>query len=65
MTTLSPIHPGEILLTEFLEPMALSQYRVAKDIVLGKRGITAATALRSSSGSIFKTGMTWTQPTTA
>lgn len=56
MTTLSPIHPGEILLTEFLEPMALSQYRVAKDIdvpprrineiVLGKRGITADTALR-------------------
>ena len=53
---LPPIHPGEILLEEFLEPMALSQYRLAKDIhvaprrineiVLGKRAITANTALR-------------------
>ena len=53
-----PIHPGEILLEEFLEPMGLSQYRVAKDIsvparrineiVHGKRGITADTALRLS-----------------
>jgi len=52
----APIHPGEILLEEFLEPMELSQYRVAKEIsvpprrineiVLGKRGITADTALR-------------------
>ena len=52
----SPIHPGEILLEEFLEPMELSQYRVAKDIsvparrineiVHGKRGISADTALR-------------------
>ena len=51
-----PIHPGEILLEEFLEPMGLSQYRLAKDIsvparrineiVHGKRGITADTALR-------------------
>ena len=51
-----PIHPGEILLEEFLEPMKLSQYRLAKDIsvpprrineiVHGKRGITADTALR-------------------
>ncbi|MBW2232807.1 MAG: HigA family addiction module antidote protein [Deltaproteobacteria bacterium] len=51
-----PIHPGEILLEEFLEPMELSQYRLAKDIsvpprrineiVHGKRGITANTALR-------------------
>jgi len=51
-----PIHPGEILLEEFLEPMNLSQYRLAKDIsvparrineiVHGKRGITADTALR-------------------
>ena len=51
-----PIHPGEILLEEFLEPMELSQYRVAKDIsvparrineiVHGKRAITADTALR-------------------
>ena len=51
-----PIHPGEILLDEFLEPMEVSQYRLAKDIsvparrineiVHGKRGITADTALR-------------------
>lgn len=51
-----PIHPGEILLEEFLEPMELSQYRLAKDIsvparrineiVHGKRAITADTALR-------------------
>ena len=51
-----PIHPGELLLEEFLEPMELSQYRLAKDIsvparrineiVHGKRGITANTALR-------------------
>ena len=52
----APIHPGEILLAEFLAPMGLSQYRLAKDIsvpprrineiVHGKRGITADTALR-------------------
>jgi addiction module HigA family antidote len=51
-----PIHPGEILLEEFLQPMGISQYRLAKDtsvpprrineIVHGKRGITADTALR-------------------
>lgn len=51
-----PIHPGEILLTEFLEPMGVSQYRLAKDIgvtprrineiVHGRRAITADTALR-------------------
>jgi len=54
----SPIHPGEILLEEFLEPLSISQYRLAKDIsvpprrineiVLGKRGITPDTALRLS-----------------
>ncbi|HQO36857.1 MAG TPA: HigA family addiction module antitoxin, partial [bacterium] len=53
---LEPIHPGEILLEEFLKPMNLSQTRVARnlgvpprrinEIVLGKRGITADTALR-------------------
>lgn len=52
----APIHPGEILMTEFLEPMGISQYRLAKDIgvtarrvneiVLGRRAITADTALR-------------------
>ncbi len=55
---LAPIHPGEILMHEFLEPMGISQYRVAKDIsvpprrineiVHGKRGISADTALRLS-----------------
>src|SRR6266498_5354473 len=55
---LPPIHPGEILLEEFLEPMGISQYRIAKDIsvpprrineiVLGKRAITPDTALRLS-----------------
>jgi len=53
---LDPIHPGEILLEEFLIPMDLSQYRLAKDIsvparrineiVHGKRGVSANTALR-------------------
>ena len=53
---LPPIHPGEILLEEFLKPMDISQYRLAKDIsvpprrineiVHGKRSITADTALR-------------------
>lgn len=55
---LAPIHPGEVLLAEFLEPHGLSQYRLAKDIrvparrvneiVLRKRGITADTGLRLS-----------------
>ncbi len=51
-----PIRPGEILLEEFLQPMGISQYRLAKDISVpqrriseitqGKRSITADTALR-------------------
>ena len=51
-----PIHPGEILRDEFLVPLNISQYRLAKDIkvpprrineiVLGRRSITADTALR-------------------
>ena len=55
---LSPIHPGEILREDFLKPMALSQSRLARalyvpprrinEIVLGKRAVTAATALRLS-----------------
>lgn len=55
---IAPIHPGEILLEEFLKPMGISQYRLAQDIhvdprrineiVLGKRAITADTALRLS-----------------
>ncbi len=53
---LSPVHPGEVLLEEFLNPMGLSQNRLALDvgvharrineIVLGKRSVTADTALR-------------------
>jgi addiction module HigA family antidote len=53
---LKPVHPGEVLLEEFLKPMGLSQNRVSLDIgvparrineiVLGKRRITADTALR-------------------
>ena len=53
---LAPIHPGEILLEDFLGPLRLSQYRLAQDlsvpprrineIVHGKRAITADTALR-------------------
>ncbi len=53
---LAPVHAGEILLEEFLVPMEISQYRLAKDIsvpprrineiVHGKRGISADTALR-------------------
>jgi addiction module HigA family antidote len=55
---LPPIHPGEILLEEFLKPLGISQYRLAKDIsvptrrineiVLGKRAISPDTALRLS-----------------
>ena len=55
---LAPVHPGEVLLEEFLKPMGISQYHVAKDIsvpprrineiVLGKRTVTADTALRLS-----------------
>ena len=55
---LPPVHPGEILLEEFLAPMELSQYRLAKDIsvsprrineiVHSQRSITADTALRLS-----------------
>jgi len=56
MAQMPPIHPGEVLLEEFLKPMGISQYRLAKDInvpprrineiVHGKRSITADTALR-------------------
>jgi addiction module HigA family antidote len=55
---LKPIYPGEILMEEFLKPMKISQYRLAKDInvpprrineiVKGLRAITADTALRFS-----------------
>ena len=53
---MDPVHPGEILLEEFLKPMGISQNQLARDIhvsprrvneiVLGKRALTADTALR-------------------
>jgi antitoxin HigA-1 len=53
-----PVHPGEVLLEDFLKPLGISQYRLAKEIqvyprkineiVLGKRRITADTAMRLS-----------------
>ena len=53
---MAPVHPGEILQCEFLEPMGLSQYALAKaigvppqrigEIVHGRRAVTAETALR-------------------
>jgi addiction module HigA family antidote len=53
---LSPIHPGEVLLEDFMKPLGLSQYRLAKDIgvapirvsqiVNGRRSITVDTAMR-------------------
>ena len=56
MKKLPPVHPGEILQEDFMKPLGLSQYRVAKDIgvpplrisqiVRGKRSITADTAIR-------------------
>ena len=55
-TTMKPIHPGKLLREEFLVPMGISAYRVAKDIgvpinriagiLAGRRAITADTALR-------------------
>ena len=58
MSRIAPIHPGEILLEEFLEPMGVTQHRLAvsigvpprriNEIVHGKRRITADTALRLS-----------------
>jgi addiction module HigA family antidote len=60
---LAPVHPGEVLQQEFLEPLGLSQHRLALDIgvdprrineiVLGKRSVTANTALRL--GRYFRT----------
>lgn len=56
MKKIAPVHPGEILFEEFLNPMGISQYRLAKDIsvparrineiVHGTRAISANTALR-------------------
>ena len=54
----APIHPGEVLLHDFVEPMGISQYRVAREIgvpprrinqiVHGERAVSAGTALRLS-----------------
>ena len=56
MNQLPPIHPGEVLLEDFIKPLGLTQYRVAKDIGIpalrinqithGQRAVTADTALR-------------------
>jgi len=56
MNRLPPVHPGEVLLEDFMKPLGLSRYRVAKDIgvpplrisqiVRGKRSITVDTAMR-------------------
>lgn len=58
MAKLKNIHPGEVLLHEFLEPLSISAYRLSKDtgipqtrvsqIIKGKRRVTADTALRLS-----------------
>jgi addiction module HigA family antidote len=58
MDRIEPIHPGEILLEEFLEPMGISQYKLAKDIKVSqmriseiinkKRGMSIDTSLRLS-----------------
>lgn len=58
METLNNIHPGEVLMEEFLEPMGISAYRLAKEtgipqtriseIIKGRRRVTADTALRFS-----------------
>lgn len=55
-TTMQPIHPGEVLLADFLEPLGITQHRLAlsigvpprriNEIVHGKRRVTADTALR-------------------
>jgi addiction module HigA family antidote len=58
MSKLAPIHPGEVLMEDFIEPLGITQHKVAvaigvpprriNEIVHGKRRITAATALRLS-----------------
>jgi addiction module HigA family antidote len=65
MRKLKPVTPGELLLEEFLKPMGISQYRLAKeigvpaqrvgDIVAGKRAITADTDCAYADSSLFPT----------
>ena len=81
---MKPVHPGEILVEEFLVPMGISQYRLAKEIhvplrrvneiALGRRGISADTALRFArffgglrprSGRISRASTRWTLQETA
>ncbi len=67
MERLSPVHPGEVLVEEFLGPLGISQYRLAKaidvpqsrisQIVTGRRAITADTALRLAR--VFRTSETF------
>ena len=67
---MKPVHPGEILVEEFLVPMGISQYRLAKEIhvplrrvneiALGRRGISADSALR-----IFRASTRWMLQKTA
>lgn len=83
MKRLRNVHPGEVLLEEFLKPMNLSQNAIARaigvpprrvnEIVLGKRGITADTAIRladilerrSNSGWGSRRTTTWKTPAEA
>ena len=73
MTRLDPIHPGEILKHDFMEPMGLSDTALAKaigvtparinEIVRGRRGITAETALRLARYFSTDPGVGWTSRT--
>ncbi len=66
---LSPIHPGEVLWEDFMKPLGLSQYRLAKDIgvtpirisqiVHGQRAITVDTALRLARGYFGTSAAVW------
>jgi hypothetical protein len=70
MMTIAPVHPGEVLMSDFLEPLGVTQHRLAtsigvpprriNEIVHGKRRITADTALRGhgSSGPPIGSGST-------
>jgi len=68
-TKLPPVHPGEVLLEEFLKPMNLSQNRLALDIgvparrineiVLGKRSVSVDTALRLAATLVLRLSCGW------
>ena len=61
---MEPIHPGELLLEEFLEPMGLSQYRLAKGLSVAPRRINEI-ACRSDSSDNGDVDSTWTYPALA